>query len=209
MLELFGNPWVTGIAFVVGPLVLFLMVWRRRRPGGEGAKGGAVRGDGRRGPASSARETPKAGTARGSRTVPGMPELPSGFRDLAWGSAAPEGMVLVHEEAEQQICSRPSDELRVGNVAVGSIAYVYQARRLRAVLIELGASAFEPLVRHLTAEWGAPRRSVDQNRCAWVDARAGEEASQAVLERKPETRSARLVLSSKAMVLAQAAPPPR
>ena len=119
-----------------------------------------------------------------------------------------EGMRVVHEDGDTQFLARPSDDSRIGNVHISSVAYSFRLNRLAAVVIELPMSGFEPLARHLASEWGPPRSSPDRSKHVWADPGTGPEASQAVLEKKADSRSARLVLSSKAANAERAAARP-
>lgn len=205
MLErILGNLWVTIFAFIAGPAVLIWMHVRRRRLE-SGAKTGAQAATG---------TTPTAKAPTG--TFPTVPDtgapgarkpLWPGFRGLRWGDPPAEGMALIHEEGETRFLSRTSDEMRVGGVQVGSIVYTFRIHRLEAVVVELPVQGFEPLARYLASEFGAPRSAPDKSKHTWSDAGSGSDGTQAVLEKKPESRSARLVLSSRLGIAARAAKP--
>jgi hypothetical protein len=107
-------------------------------------------------------------------------------------------MTILHEDGDTRFLVRPSDELVIGNVHIASAVYTFRLDQLEAVVIELPLQGLEPLVRHLTSEWGTPRSSTDRARHVWSDSGSGPDASQAVLEKRPENRTARLVLSSRA-----------
>jgi hypothetical protein len=107
-------------------------------------------------------------------------------------------MTPVHEDGDTRFLVRPSDDPRIGNVHISSVAYSFRLNRLEAVVIDLPISGFELLTRHLTAEWGSPRSSADRSKHVWADPGTGPEASQAVLEKKSANRTARLLISSRA-----------
>jgi len=198
--RILGNFWVTVIAFIVGPAVLIWMQVRRRRLAESSgkrpttavpaaAKPSAV-------PASAA---PEADGSAARKT------LWPGFRGIRWGDPPAAGMTLLHEEGEARFLVRPSDELKVGHVMVSSIVYSFRIERLEAVVIELPAQGFEVLVRYLTSEFGTPKSAPDRTKHSWTDPGSGSEATQVVIEKRPETRTARLVLSSRAALAARAA----
>jgi hypothetical protein len=124
--------------------------------------------------------------------------LEPGFRGIKWGQPPVEGMRVVHEDGDTRFLARPSDDLRIGSAHITSVAYSFRCNRLEAVVIDLPASGFELLTRHLTGEWGPPRSSADRSKHVWADPGTGPEASQAVLEKKAESRTARLLISSRA-----------
>ncbi len=74
-------------------------------------------------------------------------------------------------------------------------------------MIELPGSAFDPLARQLKAEWGPPKAWKQDVRFSWADLKSGEGGTQAVLEKRAESRTARLVISSKAMAAAKESVP--
>lgn len=195
MLERFlAQTWVLVTAFIVGPAFLIWMYRRRRRLEEEAQNGVAA------GTRKSDAPKPAARVAAPSvhERIPESKPLWPGYRDMRWGQQPAEGMNVLHEEAEVRFLVRPTDELLIGNVHLGSIVYSFRMDRLEAVIIELPISGFEPLARHLTMEWGAPRSAADRSRHVWSDSGSGAAASQAVLEKRPENRTARLVLSSRA-----------
>lgn len=189
-----GQTWVIVTAFILGPVILYFMHRHRFR-----------KGETTKRPAAGAPrpvETPKAAPAP-SAPVPAevsgvRKPLWPGFRGIKWGQPPAEGMTVVHEEGDARFLARPSDELRIGNVHLGSIVYSFRLSLLEAVIIELPIAGFELLTRHLTSEWGPPRSAADRSRHVWTDSGTGPESSQAVLEKRPENRTARLVLSSRA-----------
>jgi hypothetical protein len=107
-------------------------------------------------------------------------------------------MKVVHEDGDTRFLARTSDDLRIGSVHISSVAYSFRLNRLEAVVIDLPISGFELLTRHLAGEWGPPRSSADRGKHVWADPGTGPEASQAVLEKRPENRTARLLISSRA-----------
>ena len=193
LLHFLGQTWVLVATFLIGPTILFL-IFRRHSRVERDAKLPAAAAR----PAGTPKSTPVA-------AAPSQPErdgartgLGSGFRGLKWGQPPVEGMTVVHEDGETQFLVRPSDDPRIGNVHISSAAYSFHLNRLAAVVIELPISGFELLTRHFTTEWGPPRSSPDRSKHVWTDPGTGPEASQAVLEKKPDSRTARLVLSSRA-----------
>jgi len=200
VIELLGNPWF-GVTFLVFGAAVVVFIVRRNRAREEAAsRPSAV--------AQRARTAsiPRSGTSAGMSSGASLDfvSLPPGFRDLAWGSAPVEGMQLVAEDGEHRFLSRSTDSLRIGRVVLTSITYVYQGGRLQAAVIELPASGFEPLQRQLREDWGAPRTLKPDQKYAWADARAGDEATLAILEKLPASRTAKLVVSAKAMSAARA-----
>ncbi len=196
--RILGNFWVTVIAFVVGPAILIWMNVRKRRL--------AERNDRRPKPAAPAAPKPApahatAGPDADSSAV--RKPLWPGFRGIRWGDPPAEGMAVLHEEGETRFLVRDADDLKVGHVMVGSIVYSFRINRLEAVVIELPVQGFEALVRYLTSEFGTPRSAPDRSKHSWSDLGTGPEASQAVLEKRPEARTARLVLSSRAALAAK------
>lgn len=190
--QILGNFWVTVTAFIAGPAILIWMRVRRRRLEAEAGKGPKPA---RPAPAPKpAAAAPKADTEGSAVRKPLWP----GFRGVRWGDPPAEGMTLLHEEGETRFLVRASDEMRIGGVHVGSIVYSFRINRLEAVVVDLPVQGFEPLVRHLTSEFGTPKSAPDKSKHSWADLSTGPEASQAVIEKRPEARSARLVLSSRA-----------
>lgn len=206
MIELLGNPWFAA-GFLVFAAAVLTYIARRNRAREEAAKQPSRS-------AQQARTAPVPSSAP-SAAVP-APErrsagasldaasLPPGFRDLAWGSAPVEGMQLVAENGEHRFLSRPTDSLRIGRAVLNSITYVYERGRLQAAVIELPASGFELLQRQLREDWGAPKTLSAGQKYAWSDMRAGDEATQAILEKPPASRTAKLVVSAKAVSTARA-----
>ncbi len=206
MIELLGNPWFAAGFLVFGAAVL-IFIARRNRAREEAANGPAR-------PSQTARKAPVPRSApsaalpaperRSPEVALDSASLPPGFRDLSWGSAPIEGMQLVAEDGDHRFLSRPADVLRIGRVVLTSITYVYQRGRLQAAVIELPVSGFEPLQRQLREDWGAPRTLKTGQKYAWTDARAGDEATQAILEKPLESRTAKLIVSAKAASTARA-----
>jgi hypothetical protein len=205
VIELLGNPWFAAGFLVFAAAVLTFIV-RRNRAREEAAKGPSRSApQARSAPAPSS--APSAALPAPERRSPGASldaaSLPPGFRDLAWGSAPVEGMQLVAEDGEHRFLSRPTDSLRIGRAVLNSITYVYERGRLQAAVIELPASGFELLQRQLREDWGAPRVLKADQKYAWTDMRAGDEATQAILEKPLESRTAKLVVSAKAVSAAR------
>ncbi|MHB8800185.1 MAG: hypothetical protein ACYDBY_17190 [Thermoanaerobaculia bacterium] len=206
MIELLGNPWFAA-SFLVFAAAVLVFIARRNRAREEAAKGPSRSAQTAR-TAPVPRSAPSAAVPAPERRSPGASldaaSLPSGFRDLAWGSAPADGMQLVAEDGEHRFLARPTDLLRIGRVVLTSISYVYQRGRLQAAVVELPASGFEPLQRQLREDWGAPRVLKADQKYAWTDMRAGDEATQAILEKPLESRTAKLVVSAKAVSTARA-----
>ena len=196
MLERFlGQTWVMVVAFIAGPAILYLMHRRRTRLAEEASRpGGTAAGR----PAALAKAAPSAAAVPAPDKAGVRKQLWPGFRGLKWGQPPVEGMTLVHEEGETRFLVRPSDELRIGNVQIGSATYSFRIGRLEAVVIDLPLAGFELLTRHLTSEWGTPKSAADRGKHVWSDPGTGPDDSQAVLEKRTESRTARLVLSSRA-----------
>lgn len=195
MLERFlAQTWVLVTAFIVGPAFLFWMYRRRwllMKKEREAAEAGL------RTSVPSPPPKPAAKTAPKEQAAVRKPLWP-GYRGVRWGQPPVEGMTVLHEEGDTRFLVRPSDELAIGNVRITSAVYSFRLYQLEAVVIELPLAGFEPLLRHLTSEWGAPKSSADRGKHVWADAGTGPDASRAVLEKKVESRTARLVLSSRA-----------
>ena len=195
MLEgILSNPWVAAAAFIIGPAILFWLRWRQKQP----AKGTAR-------PtvdASRVAANPKPAPAAAGAPAPEKPvarnPLGPGYGGLKWGEPPTPGMQLVHEEGDTRFLALSSDDLVLGNVHLSSVAFSFRRDRLEAVVIDLPAGGFELLTRHLISEWGPPRTSADRTKHVWTDPGNGPEDSQAVLEKRVESRTARLVLSSRA-----------
>ncbi len=193
-MHLLGQPWVLVATLLIGSTILFLIYRRRARV--DAAEKGSAAGSPR---ATGAPKAAPAAVAPPPSEKPGPRKaIGSGFGGIGWGQPPLEGMKIVHEEGETRFFSRPSEDPRIGNVHITSVAYSFQLDRLSAVVIDLPISGYEPLTRHLTAEWGPPRSSADRSKHVWADPGSGPDASQAVLEKKADSRSARLVLSSRA-----------
>lgn len=205
MIELLGNPWFAA-GFLVFAAAVLVFIARRNRARVDPAKGPS-RSSQRVRTEPVPRSATSAVVPAPERRSPGASldaaSLPSGFRDLTWGSAPDEGMQLVAEDGEHRFLSRPTDSLRIGRVVLTSITYVYERGRLQAAVIELPSSGFEPLQRQLREDWGAPRVLKTDQKYAWTDARAGDEATQAILEKPPASRTAKLVVSAKAVSAAR------
>ncbi|HMM35076.1 MAG TPA: hypothetical protein PKA62_10130 [Thermoanaerobaculia bacterium] len=205
MIELLGNPLFAVTFLIFGAAVLIFIV-RRNRAREEAAKGPSPAArKARTAPVSRSATSPAIPTPerRASGGSPDAASLPSGFRDLTWGSAPVEGMQLVAEDGEHRFLSRPTDSLRIGRAVLTSITYVYERGRLQAVVVELPASGFELLLRQLPEDWGPPRTLKAGQKYAWSDMRAGDEATQAILEKPPASRTAKLVVSAKAVSAAR------
>ncbi len=185
-----GQTWVLVAAFLVGSTALYLIYRRRARVNGD--KKQPERGASRPAGASKA----SAASPRSEQVV--RKGIEPGFRGIKWGQPPVEGMTVVHEEGDTRFLVRSADDPRIGNVLLNSVAYSFRFNRLEAVVIDLPMSGFELLTRHLTAEWGPPRSSPDRRRHVWADPGTSPEASQAVLEKKVENRTARLLISSRA-----------
>lgn len=185
-----AQTWVLVTAFIVGPAILIWMHRRRRRLEEEAQGGGA--------PAPKKAVPAKAAAAKAPDAVPARKPLWPGYRGIRWGQPPAEGMTVLHQDGDTRFLVRPSDELLIGSVHIISAVYSFRLSRLEAVVIELPIAGFELLLRHLTSEWGAPKSSADRARHVWADSGSGPDASQAVLEKKTGSRTARLVLSSKA-----------
>lgn len=189
-----GQTWVLVTTMIVGPAILFWIVRRRARLDQEAkSPAGAA-------PRAATIPKPAPAVAAPARTEGEGTRKPlgSGFQGLKWGQPSEDGMRVVHEEGETKFRTRASDELRIGNVNLSSVAYSFRLDRLEAVVIELPLTGFEPLTRHLTSEWGPPRANPERTRNVWSDPGTGPGSTQAVLEKKPDSRTARLVLSSRA-----------
>ena len=201
MIRLLGNPWFVA-TFLVFAAAVLVFIARRNRARDEAAKGPS-RSPQRARTEPAARSAAFAAVPAPERRNTGASldaaSLPAGFRDLAWGSAPVEGMQLVAENGEHRFLSRPTDSLRIGRAVLNSITYVYERGRLQAAVIELPASGFELLQRQLREDWGAPRTLKPDQKYAWADMRAGDEATQAILEKPPGSRTAKLVVSAKAV----------
>jgi len=189
-----GQTWVLVTTFIVGPAILFWIFRRRARIEREAKRsaGAAPR------PAATPKPAPAVVAPPQPESEGARKPLGSGFLGIKWGEPPVEGMRVLHEEGETKFLARSMEDPRIGNVHISSVAYSFQLNRLTAVVIELPMSGFELLTRQLTAEWGPPRSSPDRNKHVWADPGTGPEASQAVLEKKPDSRTARLVLSSRA-----------
>jgi len=205
VIELLGNPWFAASFLVFAAAALTFIVRRNRARGDEAKRPSPVAQKARTAPAPRSATSPAIPLSerRGSGVSPAASSLPSGFRDLAWGSAPVEGMKLVAGDGEHRFLSRPTDSLTIGRVVLTSITYVYQRDRLQAAVIELPVSGFELLQRQLREDWGTPRTLKPDQKYAWTDARAGDEATQAILEKLLASRTAKLVVSAKAVSAAR------
>lgn len=186
--------WVLVAAFIIGSTVLYL-AYRRRAPN-DGDRQQPGRGAAR--PAAAQKAAPATAAPPQYDRTGIRKAIEPGFRGLQWGQPPVEGMTVVHEDGDTRFLVRASDDPRIGNVHISSVAYSFRLNRLEAVVIDLPMSGFELLARHLTAEWGPPRSSPDRSKHLWADPGTGPEASQAVLEKRVENRTARLLISSRA-----------
>jgi hypothetical protein len=185
-----GQTWVLVATLLIGTTALYLIY--RRHPRVDGGKKQPERD------ASRPAATSKAVAASPRSEQAGRKSIEPGFRGIRWGQPPLEGMTVVHEDGDTRFLVRSADDPRIGNVLLNSVAYSFRLNRLEAVVIDLPMSGFELLTRHLTAEWGVPRSSPDRQRHVWADPRTSPEASQAVLEKNVENRTARLLISSRA-----------
>jgi len=205
VIELLGNPWFAA-TFLVFAAAVLVFIARRNRTREEAAKGPS-RSSQRARTEPAARSAAFAAVPAPESRSPGASldaaSLPPGFRDLTWGSAPVDDMQLVAENGDHRFLSRPTDSLRIGRAVLTSITYVYERGRLQATVIELPASGFELLQRQLREDWGAPRTLKPDQKYAWADMRAGDEATQAILEKPPASRTAKLVVSAKAVSTAR------
>jgi hypothetical protein len=186
-----GQTWVLVAAFLIGSTALYLIYRRRARVDGD--KKQPERGASR--PAGASKEAAASLWSEQAVTRKG---IEPGFRGIKWGQPPVEGMTVGYEEGDTRFLVRSTDDIRIGNVLLNSVAYSFRFNRLEAVVIDLPMSGFELLTRHLTAEWGPPRSSPDRGKHVWADPGTSPEDSQAVLEKKAETRTARLLISSRA-----------
>lgn len=152
-----------------------------------------------------------AGPRRERETLSGLrvedlkgPDVPTnvvpGFRDMRWGQSPAEGMTKVHEGGDDTLYRRENDILRVGPAVANSILYGFYQGRFQAVMLEFQVGAFDGLARHLTADWGTPRVSKDGFKVVWTGLLTGDEATQAVLEKRVETKTSKLLISSAAIL---------
>jgi hypothetical protein len=119
-----------------------------------------------------------------------------GFRDLRWGQPPIEGMTKVHQGNEDALYSRENDVLRVGPAVANSILYGFFRDRFQAVMLDFPLGSFESLAKHIASEWGAPRVSKDGFKVVWQGLLAGDEATNAVLEKRVETKTSKLLITS-------------
>ncbi|MCC6130493.1 MAG: hypothetical protein IT186_11250 [Acidobacteria bacterium] len=157
-------------------------------------------------------QRPVAAAARREReTMAGIrpedlkgPDVPTnvvpGFRDMRWGQPPADGMAKVHEAGDDALYKRENDILRVGPAVANSILYGFYQGRFQAVMLEFQVTGFDALARHLSGEWGTPRVSKDGFKVVWTGLLAGDEATQAVLEKRVETKTTKLLISSSAIV---------
>ena len=197
ILRILGSPWALVAAWIIGPAILIAIHRRNKRLAEQQEKGG------RKGAASAApaRDTdPGTGSGRapGATPIPGRQEVVPGFRDLRWGDAPTQAMTLVSQNAAEAVYALPGDLLRVEDVPVETIHYIFSDGKFAAVRIDAPLHAGDPLLRALSQHWGFPDTSDPRAlKQQWTHLVSGALATAAVLEKNPVSRRATLFLFRK------------
>ncbi len=190
-------------AWILGPLVIFFLV-RRRLKLDAAAKAAAEK-------AKAAPKTDEAVDVEellesskirrrqrpSSSAEPTPPSSFPGFRELKWGQTMPPGMKTVHEEGDECLCIKNGEDLKVDGVVANSISYSFYMNRFQAVIVEFSVFSFDSLSKKLSATWGKPQISRNGERCSWSSMMSGPEATEVLLQKRMENRTAVLTISSK------------
>ncbi len=185
--RILGSTWALVLGLTLGPLLLYLIrkksIERARRE---------MEGDSARVPQPSqkAKEHAAAPPPAGPR------EATPGFRDLRWGDAPLPDMTLVHDGGDEQLFTRPTDELLFDSAPLTSILYSFHRNRLQAVMVEMPLGSGERVFNGRCAAWGTPKQ-ISPARYFWAFFTGGMDATQAVYERTPATAKAALIITSK------------
>jgi len=207
LIRILGNTWTLVAVWVLGPVILYVLHRRNKAKEQE-----ATRAPMKTAP-SSAPATADGENTRSGKTRPGVPmpgeepvtgyeikEIPSGFRGLKWGEAPVEGMNVVHDEGNDKLMARASDELKIENVPINSVLYSFNLDRLQGVMIDMPILSADPLFKILQSQWGQPKQpNPRQPKFYWLSRLQGMEATQAVFEKNHIAQKASLILSSKAI----------
>src|SRR5437016_4414402 len=136
LIRFLGNTWTLVAVWVLGPVLLFVLHRRNKAKEEE-----ATRAPGSSASSSAPASSDNEGT-RSGKTRPGLPaeepmtgyeirEIPSGFRGIKWGDPPVDGMSVVHDEGNDKLMSRASDDLKIEGVPLTSVLYSFHAERLQ------------------------------------------------------------------------------
>lgn len=186
LLDILASKWTLIAVWIAGPAVLFLLYRRNRPKAAPHAAPPPPRVD------DKELDTAVTKMATGQGAAPG-------FRDLKWGDPPPEhGMELVGKDGENAFYTRASDVLRVEDVPVETIQYVFSGAKLSSVRIDAPLHAFDPLLRGLSKHWGPPEthdpKSLKQH---WPHLLSGALGTAAILEKNAVSRRTTLFIFRK------------
>lgn len=193
--RLLANPWTLAFVWIAGPAAI-IYLRRRAKQREEAAKAAAAKPGTGVHAVLGGSQKPKSDTGV-TKTVP-MPPTP-GFRDAKWGDAPSPAMEFVVQSGLEKIYEKPGELLRVLNVPVETIHYVYRDEKLTAVRIDAPLHAGEPLLKALTETWG-PSDKLDPKalKHQWSHlVRSPHPATGAVLERSAVSRRTTLFIFEK------------
>ena len=182
IISILSSPWTLVFVLIVGPLLLWWIRKRAKERDVGAGKGGA-----------------RPAAARSGKVAPGgHREVFPGFRDVRWGDSPHAEMIVVHQDAEEKLCSRRGDELMLDGAPLNSITYSFHRDRLQAVMIDMPLGSGDRVLKGRSEGWGTPRQpDLSHPRYFWLDLLAGMDATQAVLERNPAAAKSSLIVSSK------------
>jgi hypothetical protein len=182
IIRILSSPWTLAFVLITGPLILWWIKKRAKEREAGAGKGGAR----------------PAAARRGKVPVAGRREVIPGFRDVRWGDGPLPDMTVVHQDADEKLCSRRGDELMLDGAPLNSITYSFNRDRLQAVMIDMPLGSGDRVLKGRSEGWGVPRQpNPSQTRYFWLDLLAGMDATQAVLERNPAEAKSSLIISSK------------
>lgn len=189
ILRILGSPWALVAAWIIGPAIL-IAIHRRNKRLAEQAKTGGKGG--------AATPPPPRDTDAGRTPTPGRQEPVPGFRDLRWGDPPPQAMTLVSQNEAEAVYALSGDLLRVEDVPVETIHYIFSDGKFAAVRVDAPLHAGDQLLRALSQNWGFPDtgdpRALKQQ---WTHLVSGAMATAAMLEKNPVSRRATLFLFRK------------
>jgi hypothetical protein len=192
LLRILVSPWTLVAVWIIGPAIL-IAIHRRNKARLEAKV------------ASPAEVSRMAAASRNEREsaetqVPEIrPDVIPGFRDLKWGDAPPPSMEVVSKNGDESVCTRHGELLRVEDVPVETINYIFSGGHFSAVRVDAPLHAADPLFRALSRRWGAPdTQDPKALKQQWVHLVSGPMATAAVLEKNPVSHRTTLFLFRKA-----------
>lgn len=114
--------------------------------------------------------------------VPASARLKPGFRGLSWGDPPLPAMRLTRENESGKVFTHPDDDLKLGQVPLQSIEYLFVGGRLALVWIEFEPGFYDELRLHLAGVWGAPEEHDPEKKTSvWRASQVGPNGTMALL----------------------------